>query len=60
MRTIRINQYYGRVDVRLYDTKLEKNVAVIETGHLEDYLTKKVGKSKLEKTKGNILPRITL
>lgn len=60
MKQITINQYYGRVDVRLYDTVKKKNIAKIDTGNLAEYLTKKVANIPLEKTKGNTLPVITL
>lgn len=60
MREIRLNQYYGRIDVRVYDTELKKNVAKIETENLEEFLTKKFANNKLEKTKGNTLPVIKL
>lgn len=62
-KQVHISQYWGRIDVRLYDTKLRKNVAKIEIDHLLDFLNKKISKKQyktISKGKGNALTVIEL
>ena len=58
-----LSQYSGNIYCRLYDKKLGKNVAKIETHDLMDYLNSKIQKKQFkiaEKGKGNILAVLTL
>lgn len=53
-----LSQYYGNIYVRLYDTKLKKNVAKLEPSALIDYLNAKIKGGKFEivsEGKGNTL-----
>ena len=43
---ITISQYYGNIYVRLFDEKLQKNVAKLDTADLMAYLQNKIDKKK--------------
>lgn len=63
MKKITFNQYFGKISVRVFDTKLKKNIAAIDLFELEKYLTAKLKSGEFPippKPKGNTLPVIKL